>query len=107
VPSSSRLYYDAQCGFCRWTLAWILRWYRGQRLQPLAIESADGDRDLGDLGEARLDSWRLVRDGVRYSGGRAFAPLLEELRGGSVLAPIARRLEFALVPAHRWVTDHR
>lgn len=103
----ARLYYDADCGFCRWTLAWILRWDRGWRLYPLPVESAAGDRDLGDLGEARLESWHLVRGDERYSGGRAFAPLLEELRGGGLLAPIARRLEFALVPGYRWVADHR
>jgi predicted DCC family thiol-disulfide oxidoreductase YuxK len=107
VPSRARLYYDADCRFCRWTLAWILRWDRDRRLQPLPIESAGGDRDLGDLGEARLASWHLVRGDERSSGGRAFAPLLEELRGGRVLAPIARRLEFVLVPGYRWVADHR
>jgi predicted DCC family thiol-disulfide oxidoreductase YuxK len=73
----------------------------------LAIESPEGDRDLGDLGAARLESWHLVRGGERYSGGRAVAPLLEELPGGSVFAPIARRLEFALVPGYRWIADHR
>jgi predicted DCC family thiol-disulfide oxidoreductase YuxK len=73
----------------------------------VAIESAEGDRDLGDLGAARLESWHLVRGGKRYSGGRAFAALLEELPGGSVLAPLARRLEFAIVPAYGWVADHR
>jgi predicted DCC family thiol-disulfide oxidoreductase YuxK len=107
VPSRARLYYDADCGFCRWSLAWILRWDRDRRLHPLPIESAVGDRDLGDLGEARLESWHLVRGDERYSGGRAFAPLLEELRGGRVLAPIARRLEFVLIPGYRWVADHR
>jgi predicted DCC family thiol-disulfide oxidoreductase YuxK len=107
VLSRARLYYDADCGFCRWALAWILRWDRARRLEPVAIESTEGDRDLGDLGAARLESWHLVRGGERYSGGRALAALLEELPGGSVLAPLARRLEFAIVPGYRWVADHR
>jgi predicted DCC family thiol-disulfide oxidoreductase YuxK len=107
VLSRARLYYDADCGFCRWALAWILRWDRARRLEPVAIESTEGDRDLGDLGAARLESWHLVRGGERYSGGRAFAALLEELPGGSVLAPLAPRLEFAIVPGYRWVADHR
>ena len=34
----------------------------------------EGARDLGDLGAARLDSWHLVRDGERHSGGRASRP---------------------------------
>jgi predicted DCC family thiol-disulfide oxidoreductase YuxK len=103
----ARLYYDADCGFCRWALAWILRWDRAGRLEPVAISSAEGDRELGDLGEARLESWHLVRGGQRFSGGLALAPLLEELPGGSLLAPIARRLERALVPAYGWVAGHR
>jgi predicted DCC family thiol-disulfide oxidoreductase YuxK len=107
AATSTRLYYAADCGFCRWALAWILRWDRARRLQPVAIESADGDRDLGDLGPSRLESWHLVRGVERYSGGRAIAPLLGELPGGSVLEPIARRLEFALVPVYRWIADHR
>ena len=102
-----RLYYDSDCGFCRWTLAWVLRWDREERLRPVAIDSAEGERELGDLGAARFDSWHLVRDGGRYSGGRALAPLLEELPGRRVLAPIARRLELVTVPAYRWVAAHR
>jgi predicted DCC family thiol-disulfide oxidoreductase YuxK len=102
-----RLYYDHDCGFCRWTLAWVLRWDRRHRLRPVAIESTEGERDLGDLGEARLESWHLVRDGRRWSGGHAFAPLLEELPGGRLLASIARRLEWLLVPGYRWIADHR
>jgi predicted DCC family thiol-disulfide oxidoreductase YuxK len=102
-----RLYYDHDCGFCRWTLAWVLRWDRRHRLRPVPIESPEGDRELGDLGGARPESWHLVRDGRRWSGGHAFAPLLKELPGGRLLAPVARRLEWLLVPGYRWVADHR
>ena len=102
-----RVYYDQDCGFCRWTLSWILRWDRRRGLRPIPIESPEGDRELGDLGDARLEAWHLVRDGVRWSGGRALAPLLAELPGGRVLAPLARRLECLLVPAYGWVAKHR
>ena len=91
-----RVYYDRDCGFCRWTLAWILRWDRRRRLVPVPIERRED-----------LDSWHFERVGRRWSGGRAFAPLLEELPGGHRLAPLARRLEWLLVPAYRWVADHR
>ena len=91
-----RLYYDRDCGFCRWALGWVLRWDRRHRLWPVPIENPDD-----------LDSWHFERDGRRWSGGRAFAPLLEELPGGRLLAPLARRLEWLLVPAYRWVADHR
>ena len=107
MSERARLFYDHRCGFCRWALAWVLRWDRRHRLRPVPIESPEGDVLLGDLGEGRLEAWHLVRDGGRWSGGRAFAPLLEQLPGGRVLAPLARRLEWLLVPAYRWVADHR
>ena len=102
-----RLYYDSDCAFCRWTLAWVLRWDRTARLRPVEIDSREGERDLGDLGAARFDSWHLVRDGERHSGGRALAPLLEELPAGRALAPIARHLQCVIVPSYRWTASHR
>jgi predicted DCC family thiol-disulfide oxidoreductase YuxK len=102
-----RLYYDEDCGFCRWALAWILRFDLRRRIRPVPIQSREGDRELGDLGEARLESWHFVRGGERWSGGRGFAPLAEELPGGRVLAPAARRLEWALVPLYGWIARHR
>lgn len=104
---SIRVYYDRDCGFCRWALAWLLRWDRRRRLRPVAIQSAEGDRELGDLGAQRLASWHLVRAGERHSGGRAFAPVLEELPGGRLPAALARRLEVVLIPAYDWVATHR
>jgi predicted DCC family thiol-disulfide oxidoreductase YuxK len=62
---------------------------------------------LGDLGEGRRESWHLVRDGERWGGGAALAPLLEELPGGRLLAPAAHRLEPLTIPAYRWIADHR
>jgi predicted DCC family thiol-disulfide oxidoreductase YuxK len=102
-----RLYYDRDCGFCRWMLAWVLRWDRRRRLRVLAIQDREGERDLSDLGPARFDAWHLVRDGERHSGGRAFAPLLEELGWGRLLARSAHALEFVLVPGYRLVAKHR
>jgi predicted DCC family thiol-disulfide oxidoreductase YuxK len=102
-----RLYYDSDCGFCSWMLALVLRWDRSERLRVIAIQSPEGERDLGDLGAARFDAWHLIRDGERYSGGLAFAPLLEELPGGRLLARAARTLEFMLVPGYRLVAKHR
>ena len=91
-----RLYYDEDCGFCRWTLAWVLRWDRRRTLQAIPIERSED-----------LDSWHFERGGRRWSAGRAFAPLLEELPGGRLLAPLARHLEWLLVPGYRWVANHR
>ena len=54
-----------------------------------------------------MESWHLVRDGERFSGGVAFAPLLEELPPVRFLAGVARRMEFLSLPAYRWVAAHR
>ena len=36
--------YDADCGFCKWSLDKLLAWDRRQRLRPVAIQSAEGER---------------------------------------------------------------
>jgi predicted DCC family thiol-disulfide oxidoreductase YuxK len=96
LSERSRLYYDHDCDFCRWTLAWVLRWDRRRRLVPVPIEKPED-----------LDSWHFVRDHRRWSGALAFAPLLEELPGGRWLSKLARHLEWLLVPGYRWVAEHR
>lgn len=91
-----RLLYDEDCGFCRWALAWVLRWDRRRRIDPVPIERPED-----------LDSWHFERGGRRWSAGRAFTPLLEELPGGRLLAPAARRVEWLLVPGYEWIARHR
>jgi predicted DCC family thiol-disulfide oxidoreductase YuxK len=107
MSARPRVYYDDDCGLCRWALAWVLRWDRRGRVRPVPIAGDEGERELGDLGPARFDSWHLVREGERHSGGRAFAPLLEELPGGRALTPAVRRMDRLLVPAYDWVAAHR
>lgn len=94
--------YDEDCGFCRWTLAKLLRLDRHRRLRPVPIGSAEGDALLEGLSEEeRLRSWHLSVDGVRYSGGAAFAPLLALLPRGRRLSRIASR--FPAVCHHGYV----
>ena len=101
--------YDADCGFCRWSLAKILAWDRGGRLRPLAIGSDEGARLLSDLDpERRLASWHFVdRDGKRTSAGAAAAPLLRELPGGRRLAAAVERFPRLTERAYAWVTRNR
>ena len=91
--SSAIVLYDRDCGFCRWSLAKILRWDRAGRLRPVPIESPEGDALLADMPpEQRLASWHLVlEDGRRYSGGDAFAPLLALLPAGAPFGALAGR----------------
>jgi predicted DCC family thiol-disulfide oxidoreductase YuxK len=101
--------YDAECGFCRWSLAWVLRWDRRHRLRPVALQDPEGERLLpGMTEEERMDSWHLVApDGAVSSAGAAGAPLLRLLPGGRPLAAVAGASPRLTERAYRWVADHR
>jgi predicted DCC family thiol-disulfide oxidoreductase YuxK len=101
--------YDADCGFCRWSLAKLLAWDRDRRLRPVALQSAEASELLGGMGEERrMASWHLVEsDGRRTSGGLAVAPLLRLLPGGGPPAALLARLPGAVERVYRWVAEHR
>jgi predicted DCC family thiol-disulfide oxidoreductase YuxK len=101
--------YDADCGFCRWTMAQIVRWDRHGVVAPRQIQSEIGERLLEPVpvGE-RLESWHLVRgDGCVYSSGAAFVPLLAALPGGGPLARLSTRCPAAAERSYRWVAHNR
>src|SRR5437764_14203404 len=91
--------YDSDCGFCRWSLAQLLRLDRAHRLRPVALETNEADELVSDLTpQQRADSWHLVSpDGRRWSAGVAAVPLLRLLPGGrapaAVLASAPRATE--------------
>lgn len=110
VPADRALVlYDADCGFCRWSLAKLLAWDRRRRLRPLALQEPEAKQLLGDMAEERrMASWHLIReDGARASAGVALPPLLEMLPGGRAPAALLRRFPGALERTYRWVADHR
>jgi predicted DCC family thiol-disulfide oxidoreductase YuxK len=101
--------YDGECGFCAWTLAWLLRWDRAQRLRAVPIQSEEGARVLAGMpAERRLSSWHVAepRGRLRSAGG-AFAVVLDELPGGASLAALARSHPLASEHVYRFVADHR
>ena len=108
-PDRVTILYDADCGFCRWSLARLLAWDRHRRVRPVAIQSAEGQRLLDDVSEGRrLSSWHLVdADGQRHSAGAAAAPLLRTLSGGAPLAALLERFPSATEGAYAWVAAHR
>jgi predicted DCC family thiol-disulfide oxidoreductase YuxK len=108
-PESPLLFYDADCGFCRVAAGLVLAWDRGSLLAPVAIQDPAASRWLGGLSEEeRMGSWHLVtRDGVRHSGGAAFAPLFEILPRGARLARLARRSPRAAERVYRLVAGNR
>lgn len=104
-----RVLYDADCGFCSWSLAWILRWDRRRRLDPVALQGTVG-RQLtpGMDDDERMASWHLVApDGTVTSGGRAAAPMLRLLPGGGPLAAAFDRAPNVVERAYDWVNRNR
>jgi predicted DCC family thiol-disulfide oxidoreductase YuxK len=86
--------YDGDCGLCRTLLALLLSADRDHRLRPLALDTPEADRLLGDLTrEQRNRSWHLIApDGTRSSAGAAGAPVLELLPHGALPAAVLRRI---------------
>jgi predicted DCC family thiol-disulfide oxidoreductase YuxK len=103
------LLYDADCGVCRRLLAWVLRWDRDGRLEPVALQSREAAALLADLTpEQRLDSWHLISpSGERFSAGAAFPPLLRLLPGGRLPAAATARFPGLAERGYRLVADHR
>jgi predicted DCC family thiol-disulfide oxidoreductase YuxK len=103
------LLYDADCGFCTWIMSGVLTWDRHDRLVPRALQSAQAQALLSDLGpEERLASWHLISpDGERLSAGSGLAPLLRLLPAGTIPALGIARLPRLTNRAYDWVANHR
>jgi predicted DCC family thiol-disulfide oxidoreductase YuxK len=100
--------YDPDCGFCRVTLALLLRWDRAGRLRPVALGTEEGRELLAGMsGEQQMASWHLVESGAVHSAGAAFAPVFERLPGGRPLARLTTRFPGASERLYRFVADHR
>jgi predicted DCC family thiol-disulfide oxidoreductase YuxK len=108
--SQATLFYDRDCGFCRWAAAKVATWDRHRllRLVPLQDEAA-ADSLLGSMDQStRMASWHLVTDdGAVHSGGRGFGPLLRMLPGGSVLAWLTEVVQPLTDVTYRFVAGHR
>jgi len=103
------VFYDDCCGFCMWMVAFVLRADRAGVVRTRAIQSPAGEASLGDLPpNVRLASWHMVdAAGVRWSGGRVFAPLARLLPGLRRLAWPAERLPRLADLGYRAVAAHR
>ena len=101
--------YDADCGFCRWTLAKLLAWDRGRRLRPLELQDPRASELLEDVPEERrMESWHLVTtEGRVESAGDALPALFRLLPGGGPLAAAAERAPGAARTLYRAVADRR
>ena len=101
--------YDAECGFCKWLLALLLRWDRAERLRPIALQRPESAVLLTDLKPVeRMASWHLISPaGQRHSGGAALALLLRTLPGGRLPAAVFAQFPGLTNRGYRWVAAHR
>ena len=89
--------YDADCGFCRWSVAQLLRLDRAKRLRPEAIQDETGQLLLAavPVTERLATAHAVTADGQVHSGGDAAAVVAAVLPAG---APAARLLRAAAGP---------
>ena len=107
--SRAAILYDADCGFCKWSLGLFLRWDRRGRLRPVALQDPEADQLLGAMdADTKMASWNLVTsDGAVHSAGRGVAPLMRLLPGGRPFAAAAHAMPrltdrgYALIAGHR------
>ena len=101
--------YDADCGFCKWTLSLLLRWDRAARLAPVALQRPEAADLLVELAPAQqMASWHLISpSGERRSGGDALPPLLRALPGGRFPAAVFARFPKLTARGYRLVAEHR
>lgn len=101
--------YDADCGFCRWSMAWAVRHDARRRLVAVPIQSPLGAELLAELApDERLRSAHVItEDGSRLSGGPAAADVLSALPQTRMLGRLAHGLPrttaalYGLVAARR------
>jgi predicted DCC family thiol-disulfide oxidoreductase YuxK len=101
--------YDQDCGFCRWATGKLLAWDRRGRLRAVALQAPEADELLPGLGhDQQMASWHLLTpDGRVRSAGRAVAPLLRLLPGGSPLAVVAESFPGTTNWLYDWISHHR
>lgn len=108
-PRSWTVLYDADCGFCRWSLGVVLRADRRRRLRPVPLQSPEATVLLADLSpEERMASWHLISPaGGRRSAGDAIPALAALLPGGRIAAAGLKRTGPLNRRGYRWVAEHR
>jgi predicted DCC family thiol-disulfide oxidoreductase YuxK len=103
------LLYDADCGFCRWSLDKVLAKDRNRRIRPMPLHSPEADALLPGMDEqTKMASWHLVLpDGTVRSGGDAIAPLLRLLPKGKPLGAMASTVPVLTRATYRLVARNR
>jgi predicted DCC family thiol-disulfide oxidoreductase YuxK len=106
--NQAAILYDADCGFCKWSVDKILGWDRRRVLRPVPIQSEEGARLLAGVPRRKwLASWHLaLPSGEVRSAGAAAAPLAELLPGGKPLAFLFRSFPRITDRCYAYVAAH-
>jgi predicted DCC family thiol-disulfide oxidoreductase YuxK len=103
------VFYDEDCGFCRWATGRVLAWDRRDRIRAVALTDPETERLLPGMDRQRLmASWHVLSpDGGVWSAGRAVAPLLRLLPAGAPLAAAAAAFPRTTDRLYDWTARHR
>lgn len=109
MAASVTVLYDAECGFCRWSLARLLALDRRGRLSPQPIQSETGERLLAGLEpDLHLAAAHVVTaDGRVASGGDAVALIAAAGTRNAVAGPLARAIAPVSRSVYRLVASNR
>jgi predicted DCC family thiol-disulfide oxidoreductase YuxK len=103
------IYYDRDCGFCRYLTAKLLRWDAAAENQLTAQAIQDAGDALARLSETeRMASWHLQRaDGSIVSAGAALPIVLESVDRHRLIAKAFRHYPQLTERGYRSVVAHR
>jgi len=106
---AATVFFDEDCGFCRWSADRLRAWDRSGHLRFAPIQGPEGDRWLATMDpRTRMGSWHvLTQDGRVRSGGAALPTTLRLLPGGRPLAAVFALSPVATERFYRWVVRHR
>jgi predicted DCC family thiol-disulfide oxidoreductase YuxK len=101
--------YDAECAFCRWSLAHLLRRDPHEKLRIVPLQSPDAAVLLPRLTAAeRAAAAHLVTaDGRVFSGGAAALPLARLLGAGAQVVALLRVLGAVTPWGYRLIAANR
>jgi predicted DCC family thiol-disulfide oxidoreductase YuxK len=101
--------YDADCGFCRWSVARLLALDRRGRLSPQPIQSDQGARTLAGLKPDRhlAGAHVATADGRIASGGDAIALIAAAGTRDTIAGPLARAIAPVSRSVYRLIAGNR
>ncbi|MBA2763784.1 MAG: DUF393 domain-containing protein [Thermoleophilaceae bacterium] len=103
------LVYDADCGFCRWSVATLLDRDELGALEPMTIGEADsrGLLDSIDPADRARSAHVVMPDGQVLSGGSAVPALAARLPGAVPIRALARVAPRLVDVAYRTIAANR